>query len=94
MFAVVVDRNVDVNVILLVVDNGHVIFLVDVTGDDVFPVVTVNGDVFFLVVDGNEVVVFLLRDAVCDLRLVVPNGISHNILTSAPLPPEKSHTPF
>lgn len=83
MFAVVADRNVDVSVILLVVDNGHVIFIVGVTGDDVFPVVTVNGDV-----------VFLLLDAVCDLRVVVPNGISHNILTPSPIPPEKSPTSF
>lgn len=92
MFAVVADRNVDFNVILLVVDNGHVIFLVDVTGDDVFLVVTVNGGVFFLVVDVNEEVVFLLLDAVCDLRVVVLNGLPHNTLKS--LPPEKSHTSF
>lgn len=74
-------EDVDANVILLVVvDNWHVVCLaVEVTVDVVFLVVGVNGDVVFL--DG---------DAVYDLRVVVPDGISHNTLTSPPLPPKKS----
>lgn len=106
MFAVIADWDVDVSLILLVVaDNGHVIFLVDVTGDVVFPVGTVNGDVvvlvvnidatvdvFFLAVGVTGDVVFPVSDSVYDLRVVAPVGISHNTLTSPPLPPEKSCT--
>lgn len=93
MFAVIADWDVDVSLILLVVaDNGHVIFLADVTGDVVFPVSTVNGDVLFLAVFVTGDVVFPVGDAVCDLRIVAPVGISHNTLTSPPLPPEKSCT--
>lgn len=99
VFAVIADWDVDVSFILLVVgDNGHVIFLVDVTGDVVFPVFTVNGNVVFLVVevtwdvlffvdDITGYLVFPVGDAVYDLRVVVPDGILHNTTTSPPLPP-------
>lgn len=99
VFSVIADWDVDVNFILLVVgDNGHVIFLVDVTGDVVSPVFTVNGNVVFLVVevtwdvlffvdDITGYLVFPVGDAVYDLRVVVPDGILHNTTTSPPLPP-------
>lgn len=99
VFAVIADWDVDESFILLVVaDIGHVIFLVDVTGDVVFPVFTVNGNVVFLVVevtwdvlffvdDITGYLVFPVGDAVYDLRVVVPDGILHNTTTSPPLPP-------
>lgn len=99
VFSVIADWDVDVNFILLVVgDNGHVIFLVDVTGDVVFPVFTVNVNVVFLVVEVTWDVLFFVDDitgylffpvgdAVYDLRVVVPDGILHNTTTSPPLPP-------
>lgn len=93
----VVDANGDVvflvvgviwDVIFLIGVIGDVGFLVvGVIGDVVFLVVGVNRDVVFLVVDVNGVVVFLVGDVVYDLRVVVPDGISHNTLTSPPLPP-------
>lgn len=90
--------NTSLENLLVVGDNGHVIFLVDVTGDVVFPVFTVNGNVVFLVVevtwdvlffvdDITGYLVFPVGDAVYDLRVVVPDGILHNTTTSPPLPP-------
>lgn len=96
MFAVTADWDVDASFILLVVDNRHLVVLVDVTGDVVFLVGDVNGDINFLVGNDNDDVVFLVGDAVYDLvdRVVVPDGISHNTAISLPLPPEKLHTSF
>lgn len=94
MFVVIADWDVVVSYFLLVVDNGHLIVLVDVTGDVVFLVGDVNGDISFLVGNDNDDVVFLVRDAVYDLCVVVPDGILHNTLISSPLPPEKFHTSF
>lgn len=62
--------------------------MVAVDGDVI--VADVSGAVIFLEVDVNGDVVFPVGDAVYDLRVVVPDGISHNTLTSPPLPPEKS----
>lgn len=72
VFSVIADWDVDESFILLVVgDNGHVIFLVDVTGNVVFPVFTVNGNVVFLVVEVNEDVALLVVDVTGDVIFFV-----------------------
>lgn len=94
VFDVTADWDVDISFILLVVDNRHLIVPVDVTVDVVFLVGDVNGEINFLVGNDNDGVVFIVGDAVYDLRVVVPDGISHNTPISPPLPSEKLHTSF
>lgn len=62
--------------------------VVDGDGDVVF--VDVNGAVIFVVVDGDWDDVFLVVDAVYDIRVRAPDGTSHVTPTPLPLPPEKS----
>lgn len=59
-------------------------------------VAVVDGDVIFVDVNGAVIVdvdgddVFLVVDAVNDIRGVAPDGTSHVTPTTPPLPPEKS----